>query len=75
MSELLDDEAVRALLKEECASVGGQAAFARKYGLSPAFVSQTITGKVAPSEGIVSALGLTVVRRFSNVRVTGSGQT
>ena len=46
------------LLRRSFDRAGGQAAWARRYNLSPAYVSEVNRGKRPPSEKVLAALGL-----------------
>jgi hypothetical protein len=46
------------LLRRLCAREGGQAAWAKKHGLSPAFVSDVIGKRRPPSSKICAAAGV-----------------
>lgn len=57
MSKALSPDQVRALLRE---AVGdSQTLWARAHGISPAYVSDTLSGKRDPAGKILCALGLT----------------
>lgn len=53
----LDDKGIRAHLRDEIEKVGTQKDFAGKHGLSPAYISDTLTGRRDPSPAILDALG------------------
>ena len=54
----MDVDEVRKLLKDECERCGGQAVWATRSGLSPAYVSDTLNYRRDPGPAIVLALGL-----------------
>jgi transcriptional regulator with XRE-family HTH domain len=55
---LMRIEDVRALLAVHCKMQGGQSAFARKHGLTRAYVSQVLAGQRPPSPRLCKGLGL-----------------
>jgi hypothetical protein len=58
MSERMTKEQVVALLESECAKTGSQAAWARKNHVSPAYLSDVLTGRREPGGKLLGALGL-----------------
>lgn len=51
------DGVIRELVSA-CQRCGGQSAFAKKWGISPAYVSDVINGRREPGPGILIPLGL-----------------
>lgn len=49
---------VVALLRRECAQEGGQAAWAKARGISPAYVNDTLRRRRDPGDAILRGLGL-----------------
>jgi hypothetical protein len=45
------------LVKVKCEKLGGQKEFAKKYGLSPAYVNDVIRGKRDPGDKFLRAMG------------------
>lgn len=56
--KILDEKTIRLYLRDEIDRVGTQKAFADKHKLSPAYISDTLSGRRDPSEAILDALGL-----------------
>jgi hypothetical protein len=56
--ERLDADDIRVLLRTACVTVGSQRAFAQKWRISDAFVSDVLSGRREPSKAILDALGL-----------------
>ena len=56
--KLLTASEVRRLLLQRCDQLGGQAAFARRYKVTRAYVSQVILGQRPPSARMCAALGI-----------------
>jgi len=54
----MDIKQVLALLRRECDKAGGQQAWARAHGVSPAYVSDVLTGRREPGIGILAPLRL-----------------
>lgn len=54
-------------LRAACVSAGSQAKWARKVGLTPAYVNDVLTERRIVSEAIVNALGF--VRRVTYTRI------
>jgi transcriptional regulator with XRE-family HTH domain len=54
---LSQDQAL-ASIKKKIDGEGSQLAFARKHGLSPAYISDVLTGRRDPSKAILDAVGL-----------------
>jgi hypothetical protein len=57
MLELTETE-VGAILKQRCREAGGQAEFARRFGVSGAYISYVIHGQKRPSKRLCEVLGL-----------------
>jgi hypothetical protein len=57
----LDNEAVLALLRTEVKRAGGTMAWARKHGINRTQTSKVLSGRQAPTKGMIKALGLRVV--------------
>jgi hypothetical protein len=51
-------EQVLALLRRRCDEAGDQATWAKRHGISPAYVSDALKGRREPGEKILGALGL-----------------
>ena len=49
---------VRELLRKKCDAIGGQRAWAREHGVSIAYVSYVLNGKIEPGWKILDPLGL-----------------
>lgn len=58
---------VRALLATECAKMGSQAAWAKRAGLSKAYVSDVLLGRREPAKGVLGPLGLRVTVRYERI--------
>jgi DNA-binding transcriptional regulator YdaS (Cro superfamily) len=56
-------DALCRLLAAECYSAGSQAAWAKKHGMSPAYVSAVLRKVRPPGEKLLLALGLERVTR------------
>lgn len=54
----MDEEGVRALIRQRFPQVGGRKKFARQAGVSEARVSQFMRGHTGPGPQILDALGL-----------------
>jgi len=61
MAKTLTVEDVRNLLKTEVDRHGSQTAVARRFGCSPAYISDVLAGRREPGGLILDALGLTSV--------------
>lgn len=59
---------VRKMLKRACNEAGSQRAFARKHGLSAAYISDVLLGHRAPAGTICRALGLQMTVRYITER-------
>lgn len=68
MTELLTELHVFARLRKACADAGSQAEWARRHGLSQAYVSAVLNSAQPPGTRILNALGLARVDRFVEVR-------
>lgn len=55
---LMTEDEVRDLIRQKCTELGGQSAFARTCGVQPQFISMVLTGKRAPSDVILEAVGV-----------------
>jgi len=55
--ELRQSDVIR-LLRKRCEQEGGQAALARKLGLSRQYIEQVLSGKRVPSDAIAATLGI-----------------
>jgi DNA-binding transcriptional regulator YdaS (Cro superfamily) len=62
---------VLALLRRECDKAGGQAAWAKAAGVSPAYVSDVLQGRREPGEGILRPLGVEKVVTYRRARRNG----
>jgi len=51
------DQVVR-LLRRQCEAQGGQAAWAKAHGVSPAYVNDTLQRRRAPGAAILRGMGL-----------------
>lgn len=58
MTDTLTPAQALALIREHIHAEGSQKAFAEKFGLSTAYVSDTINGRREPSKAILNAVGL-----------------
>lgn len=58
---------VRNILRNECEQCGGQAVWATRNGLSPAYVSDTLNNRRDPGPAIVLALGLKKVVAYERL--------
>jgi len=60
---------VLAALNIECRKPGGQSAFARRAGVSEAYISQVVNGQKSPSPSILRALGFrkTIVEIYERI--------
>ena len=65
---MMDSLAVCTRLREACAAAGGQAAWADRHSLSPAYVSDVLNARRDPGESILRALGLRRVVRYVTQR-------
>jgi hypothetical protein len=61
---LLTADQVRAILRKEVKRAGSQAAWARKYGIEPAFVSHALSGSRLPTRRLLKALKLKKVPAY-----------
>jgi DNA-binding transcriptional regulator YdaS (Cro superfamily) len=59
---------VLALLRRECEKAGGQAAWAKAAGVSPAYVSDILHGRREPGESILRALEMVKVVTYRRVK-------
>lgn len=59
MSDYLTDEEVRDYLRAVIAKCGGQASFARQFGLKPQYVSSSLDTRFPISRDVLRALGIT----------------
>ncbi|GGD87305.1 hypothetical protein GCM10011390_02520 [Aureimonas endophytica] len=55
---LFTDDDVRSFIRIECRRVGSRAAWCREVGLSPSYVGDVVSGRRAPGETMLTALGL-----------------
>lgn len=55
---ILDGVEARVLLYEKCQNAGSQKAYAQSVGISQAFVSKMLSGKIPLSKRTAEALGL-----------------
>jgi len=60
----MTEDQTRRLLREECQSAGSMRAWARKYNLSPAYVSDVLSGRRDIGPSICEALGLEKVTHY-----------
>jgi len=68
MSDLLNEQQMRAMLQARCDLLGSQREFARQNGISASVVSQVLNAGRGISPEILAALGFTKVTRFAKVR-------
>ena len=54
---LLDEAALRELLREACAKVGSQQAWAKRHDLSGSYVTDVLRGRRGPGQGLLDAMG------------------
>lgn len=59
---------LRQALVQACERAGGQAAWSRQVGFSPAYVSELVNGSREPSEAVANALGFFRHITFTPVR-------
>lgn len=59
---------VRNLLRRACQQAGTAAAWAKDHGLSPAYVSDTLSRKREPGPAILKALGLTSEMQYRKAK-------
>ena len=57
-------------LRRACRQAGGQNHWARRHGLSQAYVSDVLTGKKPPGPRLLAALGLRLVTTYRPVKGT-----
>lgn len=67
MKAMTADE-VRNLLRRACQQAGTAAAWAKDHGLSPAYVSDTLSRKREPGPAILKALGLTSEMQYRKAK-------
>ncbi len=65
---LLDSLDVFKRLREACKAAGGQAAWAARHALSPAYVSDVLNARRDPGDSILRALGMRKVVKYVEVR-------
>jgi len=51
-------EKLRDMLRRECERAGSQAAWAKKHGIGPAYISDIISGRREPGAKLLRALGV-----------------
>lgn len=61
---LLDREGVLAYLRSRCEQLGGQQAFAHRYGLSKQYVNDVLLRRRAPGAAILAALKIDHLDRY-----------
>lgn len=62
--QLLTDDDVRALLREECEKAGSQSAWGREHQIAQGIVNKTISGRRAIGKRICAALGIESAKMF-----------
>lgn len=62
--EWLDEAELYAVIRREVQAAGGQSAFARKLGISAAYVSQIVNAHREPSDAVLARIGLRRVVRY-----------
>lgn len=60
----LDINDVRKILRDKCDELGSQAAFSYIYGVSPGYISDTLTGRREPGPALLAALGIRRVTSY-----------
>lgn len=55
-------------LCNKCTEAGGQSAFAKKHGVSVAYVSDVLNGRKSPGPALLKAMGLRKVVRYEPVK-------
>lgn len=61
-------EQVLALLRRRCEQEGGQAAWAKLHGVSPAYVSDVLNKRREPGVGILTPLGVDRIIEYRRKR-------
>lgn len=64
---------LRAALSQRCEMSGGRSAWARRYGIQPSVVTDTINGRRDPSDRVLNAMGLLRVSRFLPIKRGSNG--
>lgn len=64
---------LRGMLSHRCEMAGGQSAWAKRHGIPPSVVSETIHGKRDPGPNVLIAMGLMRVDRFIPVKRGANG--
>jgi len=59
---------VYAMLRQSCRDAGGQSAFARKHGVTAAYVSDVLNGRQDPGPALLKAIGVRKVVRYEVVK-------
>lgn len=70
-TDYITPQAVYSLLLQKVKDAGGQGAFARRFGVHPGLLSETINRKRDITPSITAALGLSEVRRYMPARRAG----
>lgn len=74
MSATIGLSGVYSRLRKACDEAGGQSAYARKHGLTPQVISDTLSARRDPSEAILRALKLKPAKMFiEDVPATAGG--
>jgi hypothetical protein len=55
---LITSEAVRCMLMAACMEAGSQREWGARYGISQAYLSNVLTGRLEPGPAVLAALGL-----------------
>jgi DNA-binding transcriptional regulator YdaS (Cro superfamily) len=61
---MMDALDVLGLLRNACKAAGGQAAWAGRHEISPAYVSDVLNARRDPGDSILRALGVAKVTRY-----------
>ena len=59
---------LQAILSHQCEMSGGRSEWARRHGIAPSVVSDTINGRRSPSDSVIVAMGFMRVDRFIPVK-------
>jgi hypothetical protein len=71
--EAITVKTLRGMLSQRCEMAGGQSAWAKRHGIPPSVVSETIHGKRDPSPAVLNAMGLMRVDRFIPIKRGANG--
>jgi hypothetical protein len=65
---IIDEMAIRGLIRDRCKAVGSQSMFAEKIGVSPAYLSDMLLGKRGVSDWVANSIGY---KKFTAFRKIG----